>query len=299
MQELLFDSATFRVPAQLKADLPGVEWLCRVAGQSIAYIGESVFIDFTDCNYIEGNLCAVIGSIIHGMQSRGCTVYFSGHSTDIKRALVNNGFWKAFKPDDAVDHVPDGTAVPFRWFRKDEETAFKDYITAEVFRKMVKLQLSEALRKRMIESVAEIYVNAYAHGFCDLAFCCGQFFRNSQNLSITFVDLGRTIKGNVEEFLAKPYSGIESIEWALAGTNTTKKLHSGGLGLKITKAFIDMNLGRMHIVSANGFWALEQGVYYRHELPLAFPGTVVTLTFDLTDTTQYLLAEEILPDNPF
>lgn len=294
-------SIRFKVPSSLKSDLPGIEWLCELAEQSAMFVQEHVFIDFSQCDYIEGNLCAVLGSIIHGMQTKGgCTVYFSGHSESLKRMLANNSFWKSFQPDEVVDYVPNDDAVPFRWFREAEEKDFEHYITNKLFNKLVKLRLSEALRRRMIESIGEIYVNAHTHGRCDLVFCCGQFFRRSGMLSVTIVDLGRTIKANVEDFLLESQSGIKSIVWALTEPNSTKTNQSGGFGLKLTSAFIDFNLGKMHIVSSNGFWALETGVYYRHELPIAFPGTIVTLTFNLEDKAEYRLSEEAPTlSNPF
>lgn len=286
------------LPTRLESNEAGYRWLSEVAGSCLSVRKCRVDFIFSRCTDIDGNLCAVLGSIIQSLGTRGCEVYFSGVSEKLKTNLIDNDFYLLLLDrktnEQANEHV-----VPFRYFSKEESDAFRDYVETNLFKKLNKLKLSEALRKRMLESIAEIYVNAHFHGECELVFCCGQFFQESEQLYFTLVDLGKTIKANVESFFNRPFSGEQAILWATANRNTTKQNHSGGLGLKITKSFIELNRGVMQIVSSNGIWMIQNGTILSDTLPVAFPGTIVNLGFNLTDRSQYILSEEMPFDNPF
>lgn len=58
-------------------------------------------------------------------------------------------------------------------------------------------------------------------------------------LNFTIVDLGKTIKTGVNNFLKKNLSGIEYIAWAVEEGNTTKRgTIPGGLGLSLIREFL-------------------------------------------------------------
>ncbi|NIW80623.1 MAG: hypothetical protein GWN16_14705, partial [Calditrichae bacterium] len=83
-------------------------------------------------------------------------------------------------------------------------------------------EMSTLLRKKINESIFEIFNNASIHGKCNEVFSCGQYFPKKDILDFTVVDLGRTIKRNVSDFLNKSIAGVESIQWAVSEGNTTK-----------------------------------------------------------------------------
>jgi len=116
-------------------------------------------------------------------------------------------------------------------------------------------------------------------------------------LHFTIVDKGITIKENVCNFLAESLSGSETIQWAIVRGNSTKQ-EVGGLGLGIIFDFINLNKGKIHIVSADGYYEFSNGQETTKTLSNPFEGTLVNLTFDLTDKHHYYLEEESL-DNIF
>ena len=116
-------------------------------------------------------------------------------------------------------------------------------------------------------------------------------------LHFTIVDKGITIKENVCNFLAESLSGSETIQWAIVRGNSTKQ-EVGGLGLGIIFEFIKLNKGKIHIVSADGYYEFSNGQETTKTLSNPFEGTLVNLTFDLTDKHHYYLEEESL-DNIF
>jgi hypothetical protein len=111
-------------------------------------------------------------------------------------------------------------------------------------------------------------------------------------------DIGVTIKENVNK-LYPDYNSIESIEWALKYTNSTKKLLNGlpgGAGLSILEKFIEINSGRLHIISDKGFF---ERIYENSKLSLEnvrlldykFPGTIITLEINI-DNEDYIFIKE-------
>ena len=108
--------------------------------------------------------------------------------------------------------------------------------------------------------------------------------------------MGISIKKNVNDYLGKKLTGAEAIEWTLEYGNTTKTGNiSGGLGLDIMFQFIQMNKGKVQIVSSDGYWESRKGVLDRSNFEHAFPGTIV----NIEDESSYLLKEEITIDDIF
>lgn len=112
--------------------------------------------------------------------------------------------------------------------------------------------------------------------------------------------MGQTIKYNVNNFKKETWKGSECIEWATKDKNTTKTGNiSGGLGLAIIFDFIKLNGGKIQIISSDGYWELRRGKVHKQELNFSFPGTIANLEFNLSDTNEYILKEEIDLDNIF
>jgi hypothetical protein len=157
--------------------------------------------------------------------------------------------------------------------------------------------LSDAAKKEIIRSIFEIYSNAIIHGDCEDVFSCGQFYptKTPPRIDFTIVDVGKTIKKNVVDFIGKSISGIEAIQWALEDFNTTKpkeKNIPGGLGLKLICDFARLNKGKIHIVSAEGCWQFNRGKEENFTMKHPFPGTLVNLEFNLDDKSFYFLKKE-------
>lgn len=135
---------------------------------------------------------------------------------------------------------------------------------------------------------------------CKKIHTCGQYYpkKTPKRLDITIVDMGKTIKANVNEFLNETLKGNEAIEWALQYGNTTKTGNiSGGLGLDIIFEFIKINEGKVQIVSSDGYWEYRKGKSYTSVFDNAFPGTIANIEFNLDDRSIYYLDQEDLSLN--
>ena len=97
-------------------------------------------------------------------------------------------------------------------------------------------------------------------------------------------------------------TSAETIEWAMKSGNTTKMSNiPGGLGLGIIFEFIQKNNGKIHIVSSDGYYEYSNSLIIKEKLKNSFEGTMVNLSFNLSDNKHYSLIEEekLLFDNIF
>ncbi len=161
--------------------------------------------------------------------------------------------------------------------------------------------MSMGLLKKFRESIFEIFSNAVLHSKTEQGiFSCGQFFPARHRLDFSVADLGIGMRQNIKESVGLELSPEAAIAWATEASNTTKcGPVPGGLGLKLLAEFIDLNGGRIQIVSDAGYWKRENGVTVAESLSHAFPGTVVNVEINTADTTSYALTSEISEENIF
>ena len=90
----------------------------------------------------------------------------------------------------------------------------------------------------------------------------------------------------------------EALAWALQEGHTTKRgCLPGGVGLKFLKDFMANNGGQLAIGSGGAFYRFWQGRDSVAPLGFTFPGTVVNLQIDTTDTKTYALEGEVSPES--
>ena len=138
-----------------------------------------------------------------------------------------------------------GTVISFMKFTPYKDIKFMDYVKNEMLSKPNFPKHSKMLGKKINESIFELFENARTHGHCKNIYTCSQIIQeeNITRLDFTIVDMGKTIKYNVNQYLTENFSGSDAIEWALQSGHTTKTGNvSGGLGLDIIFEFIKLNL---------------------------------------------------------
>ena len=287
----------FEFPQNIKSDFDGYAALVDLSNK----IGDIVFDDITfDLNrtaWFEANLTAVLGAILSDAQDMN-NIKFIGISGNIEKLLLRNHFLSHFGGLKIPDYY--ATTIKYRKFKITEEKLFKEYLDGELLSKKAMPDMSVLLKKKVNESIFEIFNNAVLHGNCRNVFSCGQYSPAKNKLDFTIVDLGKTIKANVNEYVRKDFSGEDAIKWAVAEGHTTKRGQiPGGLGLSLIREFIEKNTGKIQIVSADGYWEQKEGVETGKRFVQAFPGTIVNLEFNIADQSHYCLLSEIDKENIF
>ena len=81
--------------------------------------------------------------------------------------------------------------------------------------------------------------------------------------------------------------------------HSTKQNIPGGIGLAILREFININNGKIQIVSDDGFYQLDTNGVQKKLFSGPFPGTIINIQFKTDDRTSYSLVSEIDSDELF
>ena len=281
---------------QIKSDFQGYNYLCDLYNQSLRYHNQTIIFDFSQIDFMEANLCALIGALFEKLESNRNTIGLENIPHKLSNILRKNSFLVNYGYSELVDRYD--TSLKYQRLNPKDDALFYDYIK-QLFAKPEFPSLSNQLGNEIAKNIFELYENARTHGRCDYIHVCGQFFpRNPKKpLHFTIVDRGITIKENVSSFLKREISASEAIQWAMVSGNTTKR-EVGGLGLGIISEFIKLNKGKIHIVSSDGYYEFSNGQVITKWLMAPFGGTLINLSFNLNDKQHYRLIEESL-DNIF
>ncbi|WP_184549596.1 hypothetical protein [Mucilaginibacter sp. FT3.2] len=288
------------IPKYVLCNVNGYDFFAKLAGETIAITNLEVHLYFAECLWFDGTLCAVLGNILDGLRIRNNKIRLFDLPAHILTTFRRNKFLEAFTDLSSNDQAP--LTIPYQKFKLQDEDRAKDFIKKQLFDKPDMPKMSDEAKKSVLVSIFEVCVNAITHGKCDSVYTCGQISPNRipPEVAIAFVDLGRTIKANVNEYLKSQRSGNSTILWALDEGNTTKTgAEPGGLGLKLLQNLINLNNGSLQIVSADGFIELKNGIFKEHQMIDYFPGTIVTIKLRLGDSNFYVLSNEIDTDNIF
>jgi len=283
------------IPYRVTSDFDGFNNLIKIHQKVKGLLFETVTFNFVNCTWFEANLCAVLGAICNDLKDGINTIEFTNMNQSIKAIFSKNEFLKHFGGETQIDIY--GTTIKYRRYQSNEQSLFKEYLNKELLSKEEMPKMSILLQKKINESIFEIFENAITHGDSEHVFSCGQYYpqKSPPRIDFTIVDLGKTIKANVNDFLNQNYSAVDAIEWAVQEKHTTKSGNTpGGLGLKLIRKFLELNKGKVQIISGNGFWSQNKiNTTFAKSLDKKFDGTIVNLEFNIDDNFSYFAKEEI------
>ncbi|KTD49844.1 hypothetical protein Lrub_0286 [Legionella rubrilucens] len=285
--------------SDIRHDKSGFEELTNLYAKAKEYTFETIQIDMNTTAWLDADMCSSFGAILYHVTSNLNNVDLVNLQPQVESILLKNRFLSHYGKKSIVDSWK--TTIKYRHFDVKDGRSFAEYVESEFIDRDEVPKMSIGLKKKFKESIFEIFSNSVLHSKTKLGiFTCGQFFpkRNSLNFSIS--DLGIGIRTNIKESIGINLQADEAIVWATRGSNTTKKGEiPGGLGLKLLCEFIDLNGGRIQIVSENGYFCRENSSYRASQLLHPFPGTVVNIEIATHDDVSYTLSEEISPTDIF
>lgn len=283
------------LPNNIRSNIDGYQALINIFNKCKVLNNTTVYFNCIYLTFFEANLCALLGCIIEKLHSNNCRVEFIEVKDNVKTIMLKNGFLKYYFNNEQIVEDTFGTTVKYLAVHKnDDDDIFEKYIIQEVLGKDNFPSMSVKLTEKILTNIFEVYVNAKTHGKCEFIHACGQFFPRNDNkpLRFTIVDLGVNIKENVSLFMNIDVKACEAIKWAMKKGNTTKTTEPGGLGLSYIFEFIELNMGKVEIISSNGIYIYEKGEVLTIELNEEFSGTIVNFTFNLDDKKKYKLTQE-------
>jgi len=282
------------------SEFDGYNGLIKLYHTLLEQTKTEITLNFINTEWFEANLSAVLGAVCVLVEEQGKNVTVNNINPVLTEVLRRNLFLCEFGYDKLLENL--GTIITYQKFKPSDDFEFMNYIQNELLSKPEFPKHSKLLGKKINESIFELFENARTHGHCKHIYTCGQYYPNKKKkrLDITIVDMGNTIKANVNEYLKEDLSGFKAIEWALEYGHTTKTgTVSGGLGLDIIFEFIKLNKGKIQIVSSDGYWEYRRGVIEKKNFEKPFPGTIANIEFNLDDIKSYKLIDEISLDDIF
>lgn len=247
--------------------------------------------DFVKINlkkWFGANMSAVLGGVLDKNAFTN-EIAIGSDNPSILLILKKNGFLANYGYENHPD--TNNTTIKYLKLKPTESRYFNSYVMEELLSRSDLPIMTDGLKKKIAESIYEIFVNAQMHSSTDYIYTCGQFFPNKHTIEFTIVDMGLGFKKIINERFNCSLSAIQAIRWALVDGNTTKKDVSGGLGLALLKEFVKLNKGRFQIVSDDGFYELSDKENV-NTLSSPFPGTIVNMKFKTDDVNSYRLSSE-------
>ncbi len=242
--------------------------------------------------WFSANVCSMLGAILSKLQDDLNTVTVNaGTAEDI---LERNGFLSFFGHKKKYDR--NNTTVPYQVLSVEDGRYFNNYVFNEFLGKSDLPAMTNALKKKLMESIYEIFINATMHSHTEKIFVCGQFFPKKKAIEFMITDTGLGIKNVVNKRFNTNLDAVSAIKWAIEDRHTTKQGISGGIGLSLLHEFIKMNGGKIQIVSNEGFWQLDKRNVTADSFENEFLGTIVNFSIRTDDNSSYMLSNKTLDE---
>ncbi len=289
-----------RVPlGNIRTGFEGFRRLLDLEDTALRVSGDQCIIDMSQLQWLDANMCSILGAICHRVLSRGVQLDIEGLSGWTENTVRKNGFLSDFGRPTSIDWHD--TTIKYRRFLEDPPGEFKSYVDSHFRAGSLGLpQMSEALLRRFRSSLFELLWNALEHSETEMGiFACGQYYPRKNRLDFTISDLGIGMRERIRRSLKMDLSPCEAIDWAMSGNTTKRGRVPGGLGLKLIREFITLNGGRIIVASDAGYWQFSGGEKSVQPFDKTFSGTVVTIEINTADQTSYRLKSEVDPADIF
>ena len=256
---------------------------------------ETIEISFQQ--WFAANLSSAIGGILDKLLGDLNTIHFNNIPPQIQTIIQKNNFLSHFDYQ-RIDDI-NNTTIRYLKLKPTDGRFFHGYVVKELLNRPELPKMSSALKKKIAESIYEIFVNAQLHSESDFIYTCGQFFPTKHTIEFTITDTGIGFKNRVNNRFETNLSSVQAIKWAMIDGNSTKQDISGGIGLAILREFVSINKGKIQIISDDGFYQLDSNGVQTRLFSGSFPGTIINMQFKTDDTTSYSLMSEAESDELF
>ena len=280
---------TIQLPRRIGRNKQGFASLANIYQQVKPCQFETIQLDFQNTTWFDANMLAMLGAI---MESAWTNDFDIVNLRPEQEKIFKKTRYSYFGGESLPDRYQ--TTVEYRKSKVSEIGSFEKYLEKKLLAHQGIPNMSIPLKKKIKESILEIFNNARTHGKCKFVFSCGQYYPQQGRLDFTIVDIGNTIRKNVRNYSGRKVSSKRAIEWAVSKHTTTRKGNiPGGLGFTLMRDFLCKNEGKIQITSADGYWYEEKYTSSSEDISDFFGGTVVNLEFNVNDQCSYCLTSEI------
>lgn len=250
--------------------------------------------------WFAANMSAALGAVLDALSAGFINdVRFDFINSSIETILLKNDFLTFYGKERIIDFH--NTTIKYQKLKPTDGKYFKTYIIEDLIENHITdfPKMSIGAKEKIVEAIYEIFVNSQIHSETDFIYTCGQFFPKKNKIEFTIVDRGIGFKEKVNQRFNRNLTSMQAIKWAVQDKNTTKENISGGIGLAVLREFVEMNKGKMQIISGDGFYQYTHNEEEIKQFKGEFPGTIVNLQFKTDDNHNYLLKSELNIDDIF
>jgi len=276
----------------IRSTMVGYTNLAKLCEATQELYNDHIVIRFGSCAFFDGNMTAAMQVVLERIVDRNNSIDLVDFPRSVATLLCKNEFLCQFGHKKI--HDAHRTTLPHRIFGPAESAKFAAYLKEHLPGKGIPV-MTEGLGKKFRQSIFEIFQNCAMHSKSKAGISVsGQFYPKEDHLDLTISDAGVGIRTNVREFLGTEISAVDAIKWAMIEGNTTKTgKHPGGFGLKLLQEFIELNNGKVQIVSRDGFYEFSKGIKQYHQIRSDFPGTAINFQINTSDKKTYRLRSEV------
>lgn len=246
-------------------------------------------------NWFGANMSSPLGAVLDLLEANLNTIRIEySPASPIHKILSKNDFLSHYGYKRAPD--TNNTTIKYLKLKPSDGRYFHTYIVNELLTRSELPSMSTGLKKKIIEAIYEIFVNAQSHSGTKFIYTCGQFFPKKNEIEFTLTDTGDGFRKVINRRFNKNLSAIQTIKWATQEGHSTKIDVPGGIGLAILKEFIVKNQGKIQIISDDGYYEYSRKGEAMRSFQKPFPGSVLNVQFRTNDTHSYKLLNEINGD---
>jgi len=272
----------------LHADFEGYNQLSRLFKANSEKFVEKIPLRLIQ--WFDANMAAPLGAVLDVLEDNLNAIEFDHLDQGIQTILQKNGFLKHFGYPYRNDGY--GTTIQYQKMKPEDGRYFYEYVTEQFIDRPELPTMSDGLRKKMTEAMLELFANAKLHSETRHIYTCGQFFPKRHTIEFCIADTGIGFRENFFRRFGKAIPSVDAIQWAVQDKNTTKVDVPGGIGLALLHEFVQLNQGKLQIVSDDGFYQYDGRNEQTKKLIHGFPGTVVNVLFRTDDHHNYSLVNE-------
>jgi hypothetical protein len=264
----------------------GFDCITKMLNDAHAVTGDKVVL-YVKSTWLNASMSPALYVALKNIQRSNKKVFWTREiNPAVERILSKNGFLFNLIGKPPIEDVYQ-TTVPFKIFSHTDAEIFTRYVKTQVTHHQRFPKIVESWKTRIENEFTELFINAVSHNPSPhFITVCGQLFPNKDSLEFCIADAGVGIPYNVRQ-LEPGISDEEAILWATKVGNTTRKQVDkvpGGLGLATLKRFINLNRGRLMLVSGCGFYEFSENSEIVGKLAFPFPGTVAFLAVRTEDS---------------
>lgn len=271
----------------IRSDKGGFAALASLMAIGTELVDDELVIDFRYCGFFDANMVAPLEAVVLKISELN-EVRVENLPNGIEIILRKNHYLEGY----GFVNLPDvnQTTLPYKRFHLKDSNLFAQYLDTHLSGKGIPT-MSAGLDKKFRQSIFEMFANCAIHSESSKGvFVCGQYYPQKNLLDLTISDSGIGIRTNARRVLRRQISSIDAIRWALEEGNTSKTgQQPGGFGLKLLQEFIELNRGKVQIVSRQGYYEFSDGQQKFSRLGNDFPGTTINIEIRTNDNNVYTL----------